>query len=86
MKAQLHVTSIRSGLVPSQWKRANVIPVPKTRPVASIETDIRPISLTPTISKILESFVGEWILKHVVGQLDAKQYGGIKGRSTTHLR
>jgi hypothetical protein len=23
------------------------------------------------------------LLKHVIGQLDAKQYGGIKGRTTT---
>jgi hypothetical protein len=76
--------SIRSGLVPLSWKQANVIPVPKVHPPIAIETDIRPISLTPTISKILESFVGQWILTYVTGYLDRRQYGGIKGRSTTH--
>jgi len=71
-------------LVPLIWKRANVIPVPKVHPPVAIETDIRPISLTPTISKILESFVGQWILSHVVSYLDRRQYGSMKGRSTTH--
>jgi hypothetical protein len=52
-------------------------------PIA-IEADIRPISLTPIISKILESYVGQWILTYVTGYLDRRQYGGIKGRSTTH--
>jgi hypothetical protein len=32
----------------------------------------------------LESIVGEWILNFVVSHLDKRQYGGIKGRSTTH--
>jgi hypothetical protein len=76
--------SIRSGFVPLSWRQANVIPVPKVHPPIAIETDIRPISLTPTISKILESFVGQWILTYVTGYLDRRQYGGIKGRSTTH--
>ena len=76
--------SILSGLVPFIWKQANVIPVPKVHPPVAIETDIRPISLTSTVSKILESFVGQWILNYVVSNLDRRQYGGIKGRSTTH--
>ena len=75
---------MREGSVPSMWKRANVLPLPKINPPASIESDIRPISLTPTVSKILKSFVGSWILELVGSQLDDRQYGGLKGRSTTH--
>jgi hypothetical protein len=44
--------SVRRGLVFSLWKQANVIPVPEVHPPIVIETDIRPISLTPTVSKI----------------------------------
>ena len=33
---------------------------------------------------LLESFVGEWILDKIQGDLDPHQYGAIKGRSTTH--
>ena len=64
--------SILSGLVPFIWKQANVIPVPKVHPPVAIETDIRPISLISAVSKILESFVGQWILNYVVSNLDRR--------------
>lgn len=76
--------SIRNGVVPVQWKSANVVPVPKVKPPKSIESDLRPISLTATLSKILESFIGNWILCELNGKLDTRQYGILKGRSTTH--
>ena len=40
--------SLREGLVPSRWKQANVIPVPKAHPALTVDNDLRPISLTPT--------------------------------------
>jgi len=49
--------SIREGEVPSVWKLAYVVPVPKVCQAKAISTDIRPISLTPTLSKIIESFI-----------------------------
>ena len=49
-----------------------------------IESDLRPISLTPTLSKLLESYVGNWILDRVLPNLDTKQFGAIRGRSITH--
>ena len=76
--------SIRAGVVPSLWKRANVGPIPKTRPPKSVKDDWRPISLTPTLSKILESLVGRWILSEITNKFDAKQFGALRGRSTTH--
>ncbi len=48
---------IREGVVPTAWKSALVIPLPKTHPPKSIETDLRPISLTPILSKVLEHIV-----------------------------
>ena len=54
--------SIREGIVPARWKEANVIPAPKAHPPQLIEANLRPISLTATLSKLLESFVGSWIL------------------------
>ena len=47
-------------------------------------TDIRPISLTPNVSKILKSFIGNIILEHVKERKDPNQYGALKGLSTTH--
>jgi len=74
----------RAADVSDIWKRANVVPIPKTKPPKSVEQDLRPISLTPTISKILESIVGRWILDAIGDKFDKKQFGAIKGRSTSH--
>ena len=54
------------------------------KPPKKIESDLRPISLTPTVSKVLESIVGSWILDIVGSQLDDHQFGSLKRRSTTH--
>ena len=43
--------------LPSPWKLADVTPLPKTKPVKEIKKDLRPISLTPSISKVAEDFV-----------------------------
>lgn len=76
--------SVRQGVVPAIWKRADVIPIPKVRPPRSIENDLRPISLTPTVAKVLESFVGGWIMKKIEHRLDGNQFGALRGRSTSH--
>jgi len=70
--------------MPIPWKQANVVPVPKVNPPKSIASDLRPIAMTPTVSKVLESIVGSWILDQVRSQLDDHQFGALKGRSTTH--
>ena len=61
-----------------------MIPVPKVKPPTSIESDLRPISLTPTVSKIFESIVGHRVLETTADKFDLKQFGAIKGRSTVH--
>ena len=77
-------TSIREGEVPTVWKQANVVPIPKVHLPTDISKDRRPISLTPTLSKILQSFIGNWTLQQIREKLDKRQYGCLKGRSTTH--
>jgi len=77
-------SSIKEGIVPSIWKKANVIPIPKNKLPKSVEQDLRPISLMPTISKIFESIVGRWILDAIGNKFDKKQFGAIQGRSTRH--
>ena len=61
--------SVRQGHVPSRWKLANVVPVPKVHPPKDIRSDLRPISLTPTLAKNFESFVGAWILECIEDKL-----------------
>ena len=48
--------SLREGVLPVEWKIANVIPLPKANSV-SIEKDIRPISLTPIAAQVFESII-----------------------------
>ena len=76
--------SIREGFVPTIWKSANVIPIPKANPPRVINKDLRPISLTAVLSKSLERIVGGWMLDLIFNKLDSNQYGGLKGSSTTH--
>ena len=45
--------SFKAGLFPESWKQSFISPIPKTCPILS-ENDLRPISLTTTLSKIQE--------------------------------
>ena len=66
------------------WKCANIRHIPKVRPPKLIHKDLRPISLTPVLSKCLEKFICDWITDITSDQVDPKQYGSIKGTSTVH--
>ena len=57
-------------------------PVLKLRPPKSIENDLRPISLTSPIAKVLEGFAAESLITGVFNKLDNKQFA-LPGRSTT---
>jgi len=80
----IYNASVREGFVSPCWKDATIIPVPKVHPLRSIQSDLRPISLTATLAKLLESFVGSWILDQVTSKLYDRQYGALKRGSTTH--
>ena len=75
--------SLREGKLPNEWKMANIIPLPKSNPPASIHKDIRPISLTPIAAKVFESIVMDWVDDTIVSNVDPKQFGGLAGTSTT---
>ena len=70
--------SISKGSLPQVWKCANVSSLPKVK-------DLRPISLTPTLSKVAEHYV---VYEHdkaaVLTRLDLDQFGCIPGSSTPH--
>ena len=68
-----------------EWKMANVIPLPKTSPPVSITKYIRTISLTPITAKVFESIIMKWVDETIEGEIDAKQFGGISGTSTTDV-
>ena len=62
----------------SPWKLADVVPLSKQKPVEDLSKHLRPIFLTPAISKLAEYFVvathvGPAVLKNI----DHDQFGGI---------
>ena len=81
--ADLYNSSLREGFLPSYLKCASVCPLPKVKTSLIIETDIRPISLTCQVAKLMAGFTLDRILPTVVPQLDVKQFA-VAGRSTEH--
>ena len=68
---------------PQPWKTEFVTPIGKI-PLPESEDDLRPISLTPLFSKVMEQFVLLWILEVIGYKMDFRQYGGTKGNSVSH--
>ena len=76
--------SYREGCLPTSWKKADVVAIPKQKPVKDINNHLRPISLTPIISKLAEEFVVNNHLKPAVTErVDDMQFGTIPNSSTT---
>ena len=80
--AIIYQNSINSGVVPADWKLANVTPLFKKggRQKAG---NYRPVSLTSVVGKMLESIIKEEIARHLDGNcpIGQTQHGFIKGRS-----
>ena len=70
------------GRLPSSWKKATVIPIPKKGKPPSEPTSYRPISLTSTLCKLFERVIAarlRWFLEKY-GLLSSNQAGFRKGR------
>ena len=81
--ASIFNCSLREGVLPNVWKSANIIPLPKTKPLMSVKSDIRPIYITPIAAKVFESIIMKDVDDIVCDTIDIKQFGGIAGTSTT---
>ena len=67
---------------PDRWKRACVVPIPKTSP-PSVK-HLRPISLTDHFAKVAEKFMASWALSDMQTNMDKAQFGNQKKISTSH--
>ena len=74
--------SLALGVVPLQWKMANITPVHK-REDPMLATNYRPISLLCTLSKVLERCVHNHSYQHLEPHMYHMQHGFIRGKSTT---
>ena len=83
--ANLFNTSLATGILPSEWKLARVVPVPKSEAQKHSPSGYRPISILPTVSKILEHHVSDIILDHICEAypISDRQWGFMHHRSST---
>ena len=74
--------SISSGIVPRDWKQANVTSIYKTGP-KNLPCNYRPVSLTSHVCKILESELRDVIVKHLTDfrLIKDSQHGFVKNKS-----
>jgi hypothetical protein len=79
------LSSLSTGVVPTQLKIAKVIPIFKSGDQSALD-NYRPISLLSNFSKILEKVVGNRLTSYLENNelLSPSQFGFRKGRSTMH--
>ena len=74
--------SLEEGIVPSEWKEANITPLFKKGSRNKPE-NYRPVSLTSVICKLLETLIRdhmvEFLVKHKL--INTSQHGFLKARS-----
>ena len=66
----MYNASLRQGFLPPQ------------KPAMSVENDMRPVSLTYQVAKVMESFTLVRLLPVLLDKLDLKQFA-LSGRSTS---
>ena len=68
------------------WKVEHAIPLHKTGDPRLVkdEDDVRTISKTQYLSKVLESIIGEWLMPILEKHVDPNQCGGLKNTSIQH--
>ena len=75
-------TTLEEGIVPSEWKEANITPLFKKGSWNKSE-NYRPVGLTSVVCKLLETLVRdhmvEFLVKHKL--INTPQHGFLKARS-----
>ena len=76
--------SLITGTLPTAWKFARVVPIPKSGS-SKDSANYRPISILTVISKLLEKHIHNLLLLHLnsVSPLSQHQWGFTAGRSPT---
>jgi hypothetical protein len=79
----IYFCSVTSGIVPSQWSNALVTLIPKVHTPQHLG-DLRPISVTPILSRLLEKFITrKWLRPAIPLATIADQFAFRPTGSTT---
>ena len=76
--ARVFNLSLKEGVVPFEWKEANIIPLFKNGARNKSE-NYRPVSLTSVICKLLERLIKDHMVRYKL--LNSSQPGFLKARS-----
>ena len=79
--------SLQEGIVPLEWKEANIVPLFK-KGSRNKSINYRPVSLTSVICKLLETIIRDHMMDFLVKHklINPSQHGFLKARSClTHL-
>ena len=76
--------SLETGIVPDDWRTANVTPIYKKR-ARNSPANYRPVSLTSICGKMLEAIIKEEVVTHLdrYKLINPSQHGFMKGKSCT---
>ena len=80
--AIIFAKSLAEGVVPEDWRCANVTPIYKKGPKSSVG-NYRPVSLTSIICKLMESLIKDAVMEHLLSNdvVSPSQHGFMPGRS-----
>ena len=81
--AQILNASYSEQRLPKDWKMADVFLLPKKKPIDDLKKYLRPISLTPCISKLAEDFVVEDFIKPAALKVITSNKFGVIPKSST---
>ena len=75
--------SLDEGVLPAEWKIANISPIFKNKGSKQDATNYRPVSLTSVVSKLMEKLIRKGIIEHMATHslLTKDQHGFVDGRS-----
>ena len=74
--------SLQEGIIPLEWKEANIIPLFK-KGSRNKSVHYRPVSLTSVICKVLETIIRDHIMDFLIKHklINTSQHGFLKARS-----
>lgn len=75
---------LMTSIFPLPWKKARVVPIPKSKIVHEPD-DLRPIAILPALSKVVEHIIKDQILQYCSNDINNSQYAYRQGHNTTHL-
>ena len=79
----LFTTSLKTSIIPNEWKMHKIIPVYKSNDKTSVK-NYQPISLLCNVSKVFEHLIYDKVISTVTKSITPCQFGFQKGTSTLH--